>query len=53
MEGNFIICIVDEGKKVFLYCFVVVGVVVCYYVVYVDKVEDILVLDIVLLCNEE
>lgn len=42
----------EEGSKVFLYCFVVVGVVICYQVVYVDEVEDILVLDIVLCCND-
>lgn len=52
VEGDFFVCMLEEGSKVFLYCFVVVGVVICYQVVYFDEVEDILVLDIVLWCND-
>lgn len=43
---------VEEGCKVFLYCFVVVGVVVCYCEVYCEQVQDIVVLDIVLCCDD-
>lgn len=51
-EGDYFQCMVEEGCKVFLYCFVVVGVVVWYCEVYWCDVEDIVVLDVVLCCDD-
>lgn len=51
-EGSYFECIEEEVDKVILYCFVVGGVIGCYYVMYSKDVGVMMIIDVVFCCND-